>query len=54
MVSDITEKTCVGMIGYWSSITLAEINAILSAIVAGLTIIYLCINIWKKIHEEEK
>ena len=48
------EKTCVGLIGYVSSITIAEVNAILSAIVAALTIVYLSINIWRKLHEEKK
>lgn len=53
-MDDIVEKTCVGLIGYVSSITLVEINAILSAIVAALTIVYLSINIWRKLHEKEK
>lgn len=50
----MTEKTCVGMIGYTSSLGIAEINAVLSALVAVLTIIYLSINIWRKLNEKEK
>lgn len=53
-MGDITEKTCVGMIGYVASLGIAELNAVLSALVAVLTIIYLSINIWRKINEKEK
>lgn len=53
-MDDMIEKTCVGLIGYVSSVTIVDINAILSAIVAALTIVYLCINIWRKLREEKK
>jgi hypothetical protein len=48
-VNEIIEKTGVGVIGFISSITLAEINAFLSALVAILTIIYLIVSIRKKL-----
>ena len=48
-MDDIIEKTSVGVIGFISSVTIAEINAVLSAVVAIMTIVYLGVSIYKRI-----
>ena len=50
-MNDLIEKGCVGTVGFLSSIGLVNVNAVLSAIVAILTIIYLGVSIWKKLGE---
>ena len=50
-MEDLIEKTTVGTMGFFSSLGLAQINAILSAIVAILTIVYLGVSIYKKVKE---
>lgn len=51
MFEDIIEKTTIGTLGFIGSWTLATVNAILSALVAILTIVYLVISIKKKLKE---
>jgi len=48
-MSDIIEKTSIGTLGFFSSVGIAEVNAILSALVAIMTIVYLGVSIYKKI-----
>ncbi|QDP54575.1 MAG: hypothetical protein Tp118DCM00d2C30442581_13 [Prokaryotic dsDNA virus sp.] len=50
-MNEIIGRTGVGIIGFTGSVTLMQINAILSAIVAILTIVYLIISIKKRISE---
>jgi hypothetical protein len=50
-VNDIIEKGCVGTVGFISSVGLVNVNQVLSAIVAILTIIYLAVSIYKKLSE---
>ena len=51
-MEEIVEKTIVGTAGFISSVTLANINAFLSAVVAIMTIVYLGISISKKLKEK--
>lgn len=48
-MSDIIEKTTIGTLGFISSVGIAEVNAILSAAVALMTIVYLGVSIYKKL-----
>lgn len=50
-MNDMVEKSLVGLIGFISSWNLATVNAILSALVAILTIVYLIVSIKKKMKE---
>ena len=50
-MNDLIEKGCVGTVGFISSIGMAEVNSVLSALVALLTIIYLGVSIWKRLKE---
>jgi len=50
-VNHIIEKECVGTIGFISSVGMANVNQILSAIVAILTIVYLAVSIIRKLEE---
>ena len=50
-MNDAIEKTIVGTIGFIGSWNLATVNAVLSALVAILTIIYLVVSIKKKWRE---
>ena len=50
-MNDIIEKGCVGTIGFISSVGMANVNQILSAIVAILTIVYLAVSIIRKLEE---
>lgn len=50
-MNDLIEKGCVGTIGFISSVGMAQVNQILSAIVAILTIVYLSVSIIRKLEE---
>ena len=50
-MNDLIEKGCVGTVGFISSVGLANVNQILSAIVAILTIVYLAVSIIRKLEE---
>lgn len=51
-IIDLSEKTLIGGAGFLGSIGLAQVNQMLSAIVALLTIIYLSLSIYKKFKEK--
>ena len=50
-MNDLIEKGCVGTVGFISSVGLANVNQILSAVVAILTIVYLSVSIIRKLEE---
>ena len=50
-MNDIIEKGCVGTIGFISSVGMANVTQILSAVVAVLTIVYLSFSIIRKLEE---
>ena len=50
-MNEIIEKTTVGTLGFISSWSLSDVNALLSALVAVCTIVYLIISIKKKLEE---
>ena len=50
-MNDIIEKGCVGTVGFISSVGMAQVNQILSAVVAILTIVYLSVSIIRKLEE---
>ena len=50
-MNDLIEKGCVGTVGFISSVGLAHVNQILSAVVAILTIVYLSVSIIRKLEE---
>lgn len=52
MMNELIEKSSVGTMGFIGSVGLADVNGVLSALVAILTIVYLGVSIHKKIKEK--
>jgi hypothetical protein len=51
---DVAQKTSLGSIGFIASKMLENVNGVLSAIVAIMTIIYLFVSIRKKMIDTKK